>query len=563
MTSPQAEPTHVRRLVAVAVLLICIIAALVFRLVDLSVIKRHFLQNQWSQRAIREIVLPAYRGMITDRNGQPLAISTPVYAAWVDPTKVVLTQAQLISLSQFLSLEPSEIQDQLEKFKHKQFLYLKRDLSPTLATDLENLNIKGLFLERQYRRFYPEGESSSQLIGITNIDDIGQEGLELEYNSWLSGSPGLKKVIQDRYGNEVSSLGTLREPVPGHNLTLSIDNRLQYIAYHELDEGLKYFGAQSGSIVILDVKTGEILAMANAPSFNPNIRPKSESGIYRNRAVTDLFEPGSTMKTIAMATALSSGRYTPNSLVDTNPGYWFVDGKKVDDLDDGNNNGVITLTRVLEVSSNVGISKTILSLPHSNFLNMIHSFGFVQPTGIGFPGESDGYIATNADHSAFVLATIAFGYGISVNLLQLAHTYQTIANDGQETPLSLFMVNTPPQTKQVISPKVALELRGMLETVLDKHGGTAVAARVPNYIISGKTGTTRILGPHGYELNHHNAVFVGMAPATNPRLVIAVELHDPTKKAYFGGDVAGPIFAKVMGDALRILNVPPDNTAAT
>jgi cell division protein FtsI (penicillin-binding protein 3) len=559
MTSPQAEPSHLRRLLAVIVLLGFIIAALIIRLVDLSVIKRHFLQNQWSQRAIREVIIPAYRGMITDRAGEPLAISTPVYAAWVDPTKLVLTRSQLLSLSQFLSLEPNQINDILKKAKSKRFIYLKRDLSPTLASDIENLTIKGLFLERQYRRFYPEGEASSQLVGFTNIDDIGQEGLELEYNDWLAGKPGLKKIIQDRYGNEVSDLGTVREPTPGHNLMLSVDNHLQYLAYHALDEGIHEFGAHSGSIVILDVKTGESLAMANAPSFNPNARPTAETGVYRNRVVTDLFEPGSTMKTVAMATALSTGKYKPDSLVDTSPGYWFVDNKKVDD--DGFNNGVITLTRVLQVSSNVGISKIILSLPPALFLNMIHSLGFTQPTGIHFPGESDGYIASSAEHSSFVLATITFGYGISVNLLQLAHAYLTLANDGQQVPLSLFKIDASPVGKQILSPTVAVQLRTMLETVLERGGGTAVAARVPNYIISGKTGTTRMLGPHGYENNHHNAVFVGMAPATNPRLVIAVVLHDPTKKAYFGGDVAGPVFAKVMGDALRILNVPPDNTA--
>ncbi|MDX2164783.1 MAG: penicillin-binding protein 2 [Gammaproteobacteria bacterium] len=559
MTSPQADFFHFRRLVVVVVLLGIVISALVARLVDLSVVKRHFLQTQWSERAIRQIVIPAYRGMITDRNGQPLAISTPVYAAWIDPTKTTLTKDQLFSISKLIGVDANDIYLELEKNKSKRFVYLKRDLSPAIQTELNNLNIKGLFLERQYQRFYPDGEASSQLVGFTNIDDTGQDGLELQFNTWLSGTPGLKKIIQDRYGNEVSNLGTIHEPVPGHNLMLSIDNRLQYLAYHELDKGIKEFGAHDGSIIILDVKTGEILAMANAPSFNPNRRPSGESSIYRNRAVTDLFEPGSTMKTIAMATALSSGKFTPHSMVDTNPGYWTVDDKKIDD--DGYNNGVISLTRVLEVSSNVGISKTILSLPPTLFINMIHAFGFTQPTGLGFPGESDGHTAPNAEHSPFVLATMTFGYGISVNLLQLAHAYQIIANDGKDIPLSLFVVNSPVKAKQVVSPKVASELRTMLESVLDKGGGTAVAARVPNYIISGKTGTTRILGPHGYEKNHHNGVFVGMAPASNPRLVIAVILRDPTKKAYFGGDIAGPVFAKVMGDALRILNVPPDNTS--
>lgn len=565
MILPQGEPSHLRRLVAVIILLGLLITALITRLVDLSVIKQHFLQNQWSHRAIREIVIPAYRGMITDRNGEPLAISTPVYAAWIDPQKTTLSQTDINSLAKILLIDPDYLTNNLKKIKNiqsKRFIYIKRNLSPPIANAIQDLNIKGLFLERQYKRYYPAGEASSQLIGFTNIDDVGQEGIELQYNNWLAGKPGLKKIIQDRYGNEVSNLGVLREPTAGHDLALSIDNKLQYLAYRELSNGLEEFGAKSGSIIILDIKTGEILAMANAPSFNPNARPTGDNiGLYRNRAVTDLFEPGSTMKTIAMATALYSQKYQPNSIVDTNPGYWYIDNKKIED--DGVNEGVITLTRVLQVSSNVGISKVILSLPPSAFLNLIHAFGFTQPTGINFPGESNGAIASNAIHSPFVLATIAFGYGVSVNLLQLAHAYQTIANNGQMIPVSLIKLNSPPpaaSAKQVITPKVAEDLRIMLEKVLDRGGGTAIEARVPNYIISGKTGTTRILGPHGYEKNHHNSAFVGMAPATNPRLVVAVILHDPSKKAYLGGFVAGPVFSKVMGDALRILNVPPDNT---
>ena len=560
MTPPQAMPRHTWRLAVVIALLFLVGTALISRLVDLSVLDRHFLQNQWSQRAVRDIVLPAYRGMITDRNGEPLAISTPVYALWTNPQKLTLTPTQLTNLSLLLALPPAIIQHQLLKFKQKQFIYLKRDIPPDIAQQIKNLKLNGIFLEREYRRFYPQGESTAPLIGFTNIDDQGQAGLELEYNHWLAGKSGLKKIIQDRYGNAVVNLGVLQEPESGHDLVLSIDNRLQYLAYHALTQGLKNFAADSGAVVILDAQTGEILAMASAPSFNPNIRPTKMTDNYSNHSVADIFEPGSTMKTFAMATALSTGKYHPNTLINTNPGYWMVNNKKIDD--DNVNNGIISLTRVLQVSSNVGISKIILSLPSPSdlFIHMIKSVGFTKPTGINFPGENDGMIDPNATISPFVLATMSFGYSISVNLLQLAHAYSIIAHNGFDTPVSLFKVgnNNTASPPQAMSPVVATELRTMLESVLEK-GGTGVNAQVPNYIITGKTGTTRIAGSHGYENNHHNALFVGIAPASAPRLVIAVMIHNPTQHGYFGGVVAGPIFAKIMGDSLRILNVSPDN----
>jgi len=551
-------PHHLRRLWAVGVILTIAAAALVIRLIDLGVINRPFLQKQFSARTIRDVVIPSYRGIITDRNGEPLAISTPVYAAWADPKKLVMNNLELKKLAALLGISADSIKLYIQKNSKKQFVYLKRNLPPEIADQIKHLNIQGIALEKQYRRFYPEGESVTQVVGFTNIDDIGQEGVELAYNQWLQGSPGIKKILKDRFGNVVADLGVIREPVLGRDLTLSIDSRLQYIAYNALLNGVTEFGARSGSAVILDIHTGEILAMVSIPSYNPNARPPEVNGSYRNRAMTDVFEPGSTVKAIAMTTALSTGMYTPASTINTSPGYYYIDGNKVDD--DGYDNGVIDMTRILEVSSNVGMSKVMLSLPSKMlFLNMLHNLGFAQSTGIHFPGESIGHINPRDATSNFGYATLSFGYSIDVNLLQLAHAYATLGNNGVKVPLSLLKVNTVPQGVQVIKPEIAAEMRTMLESVLKRGGGTAVAARVPGYQVTGKTGTTRMLGPHGYEKNHHNAFFVGIAPASNPQLVVAVMLHDPAKKAYFGGFVAGPIFSKVMGESLRILNIPPDD----
>lgn len=557
---------HTTRLLLVGLVLLIFVSALLYRLVSLSIIHQKFLLDQCAERTVREVVIPSYRGIISDRNNEPLAISTPVYALWVDPKKLNFSPSPeaLSELAKLIAVSPQEINVILTKNKHRQFVYLQRDLSPQIADNIKQLHINGLFLEKQYRRFYPDGEIIAPVIGFTNIDDQGQEGLELQYNQWLSGQAGLRKVLKDRYGEVVADLGLKKDPLPGRNLTLSIDSRLQYLAYNELVKGIQEFGAEYGSIVIINIHTGEILAMANAPSFNPNIRSNEKSGAHKNHAVTDLFEPGSTVKTFAMTSALMTGKYHVNSLINTHPGYWYVEGEKIDD--DGHDEGVIDLTRILQVSSNVGMSKIILTVPRNVFLGLLSQLGFAKPSGINFPGENIGLINSHAEHSAFVYATVSFGYAISVNLLQLAHAYATLANNGVPVPLTLLKLDDESKaaimakkTTPVIPPNVTEEIRTMLESVLKKGGGTATAARVYNYRVTGKTGTTRILGPHGYEKTAHNSFFAGIAPATRPEIVVALELHKPTKKAYFGGDVAGPIFAKVMGNALRILNVEPDD----
>lgn len=368
---------------------------------------------------------------------------------------------------------------------------------------------------------------------------------------------GFGKVLKDRYGNTVADESTIKPQQPGQNLVLSIDSRIQYIAYRELLNGVQQFHAVSGSAVVLNVKTGEILAMVNVPSYNPNLRPTHEDDRYRNRAVTDVFEPGSTIKTFAVETALASGKFTPDSTVDTAPGWIMVDGKKVSD--DGYNNGVVDLTTILKVSSNVGMTKVILNTSNHALYNTLHTLGFGQITNSEFPGERSGELINRPVWSPFVLATLSFGYGVSVTTLQLAQAYATLANGGIKKPVTFLKINQPPAGEQVLDPKITHELLTMLESVLYDKGGTAPAARIPGYYVTGKTGTARILGPHGYEKDHHNGMFVGIAPASNPQLVVAIMIHDPQGAKYFGGDVAAPEFSRIMAQALRLLNIPPDN----
>jgi len=548
------------RYYAVIAILLLAMLGLVARLVDLTVINRAFLQGQGNARTLRTITIPAYRGMIVDRNNAPLAISTPVNSVWINPKDFAPSRTELTKLADLLNMSKADINDRAENAGDKEFVYLKRGIDPSTGKAIAALSIDGVYLQDEYKRFYPEGEVTAHVLGFTNIDDQGQEGLELAYNQWLGGADGLMKVLRDRYGHIVQTIDVLRKPKPGQNLQLSIDRRIQYFAFQDLAAGMAHFKAKSGSVVVLDVRTGEILAMVNWPSYNPNNRPAKDDGRYRNRAVTDLFEPGSTMKTFSMAAAMSTGKYSPNSTVDTSPGIIYINGHKVDD--DGHNNGVIDMADVLKVSSNVGMSKITLSLPPENWWNMVHNAGFGQATESGFPGERSGLLMNYRVWDPFVLATNSFGYGLSVTTLQLARAYAILAADGMKRPVSFLKVNTPPVGDQVMTPKIACGLRASLESVLSKSGGTAPLARVPGYRVTGKTGTAHIVGVHGYEKNDYNSIFVGMAPASRPRLVIAVVIHDPKNGQYFGGYVAGPVFSKIMGETLRLLNIPPDDLSS-
>ncbi len=532
-----------------------IFTALIGRMVYLMVIDKPFLQQQGDARVLRTIEIPAYRGMITDRNGEPLAVSSPVDDVWVNPQSFYATPQQLHQLANILEIPTWVLSAHINKNKKRGFLYLKRQIPPFVADQIDKLSIDGLFMQRTYRRYYPEGEVTAHIVGLTNIDDQGQEGLELQYNSILSGVPGLRKVIKDRLGNVVQNVSLIRDPKPGADIALSIDRRIQYIAYRDLKNSITEFGAQSGSIIVMSVKTGEVLAMANVPSYNPNNRPAIHDGRFRNRAVTDIFEPGSTMKTFAVTLSLMSGKFTPQSKINTSPGWTIISGHRVQDE---NNEGLIDVGGVLKYSSNVGVSKMILTLPRDALWQFYDKVGLGHSTDSGFPGESAGELPFHPVWNPFVVSTMSFGYALTVTLLQLAHFYTILANYGVEVPVSLRKIDTPPGGREIFPADIAKQVITMLETVVEP-GGTATKAHVDDYWVAGKTGTSRLVGTSGYEWNHHNSLFVGMAPASKPEIIVAVYIRDPTKINYFGGEVAAPVFAQVMSGALRILDIPPDH----
>lgn len=544
-----------RYLFIIAIFLFAVLV-LFARMVDLTLLQKQFLQKQGESRSKRVISIPALRGMIEDRNHFPLAISSPVSSLWINPQEFPLTHENTKAIAQKIAIPETKVYDQVEAYKHKSFVYIKRELTPAVADSIAALKIPGVYLQQEYKRFYPDGEVTAQLVGYTNIDGNGQEGMELAYNSWLTGQAGKELVLQDLRGNVVSVLKRIAEQKPGHHLTLSIDRRIQFLAYQALKEAVVHYQAKSGSAVVLDIKTGEVLAMVNQPSFNPNDRSAYNES-HRNRAVTDTFEPGSTMKAFSIMSALDSNQYTPDTVIDTAPGWWRVGRNWVrDEL----NYKQLTVTGVLQKSSNVGVAKMTLSLPGDQLWGMLQRVGFGQPTSSGFPGEQGGYLLHQSPWNPFVLATLAFGYGISVTTLQLAQAYAIIGNHGVKVPVSLLKGGNPGNEKpeHVIDPEVADQMLTMLEAVTGSDEGTGGQARVQGYRVAGKTGTARIAGPGGYYKHRYRGSFVGIAPVSHPRLVVAVVVIDPQGSAYYGGLIAAPAFSKIMSGALHILNIPPD-----
>ncbi|MFA5959355.1 MAG: penicillin-binding transpeptidase domain-containing protein [Tatlockia sp.] len=548
---------HPIRLAVVSLFFLAVLGALLWRMIDLTVLHRQFYQGQGDARSLRVIDIPAHRGMITDKEGYPLAVSTPVESVWINPKTFAPTKAQLATLCGLLNLSARQLTQSVQRASAREFLYLQRQLPPPLARQVDALQIPGINFQQEFKRYYPEGDSTAHLIGFTNIDDQGIEGLELAYQDWLMGMNGKKRVVKDRYGQVVEELGTLKSPRRGNNLVLSIDRRIQYLAFHELQNTMEKFAAKSGSVVVLDTQTGEILAAANAPSFNPNARGRYTLDSYRNRALTDTFEPGSVIKPFAIASALGSGLFRPSTIIDTRPSWMIVHGHTIRD---GHNYGVLNVTGVLEHSSNVGVAKMVLASPPEQLIGFLQRAGFGQRTESGYPGESDGSIVNAKDANPFVLGTLSFGYGMAVTALQLAKGYLLFANKGRLIPVTLLHTGTPLVGEQVLHEKTANEVLAMLESVTNE--GTGRSARVPGYRIAGKTGTAQIAGKNGYEKNRHIASFVGIAPASNPRLVIAVVIHEPTKNGYYAASVAAPLFAQVMSGALRILDVLPDQSTA-
>lgn len=546
---------HFARLVTVAVFFSLILIILIWRMVDLTVLHRQFLQGQGNARSLRVIDIPAYRGMITDRQGTPLAVSTPVESVWVNPKEFSPDEPQFMQLAKYLNLSPKELSRKVVQAQNREFLYLQRQLPPMLSKKIEALKIPGVNFQKEFKRYYPDSDSISQLLGFTNVDDQGLEGIELAYQDWLMGVVGKKRVIKDRLGRIIEELGIIKEPRPGHELPLSIDRRLQYLAYSELSKTVEEFAAKSGSVVVVDAENGEILAIANAPSYNPNSRGRYDRDTYRNRALTDTFEPGSVIKPFSIASALETGLFTPDTIIDTNPSWMSVHGHTVRDV---HNYGVLDVTGVLQHSSNVGVTKMVLASPPEQLIGLLQRSGFGQRTESAYPGESEGAIVKAKDANPFVLATLGFGYGLSVTALQLAKANLIFANKGRIMPVTLIHNDTPTLGEQVMQPKTAEQVLLMMEAVMGKDG-TGKSARVPGYRVAGKTGTARVAGKNGYKERKYTSSFIGIAPVSKPKFVVVVVIHEPSRKGYYAATVASPLFAKVMAGALRLFNVPNDD----
>jgi len=531
-----------------------IASSLVARAVHLQVLDKDFLNHQADTRHLRTESISAHRGTIVDRNGEPLAISTPVDSIWVNPKKFASAVDKLPQLAKALDLEPETLMRRITRSMHKEFLYLKRHLNPSTAQDVMALKLPGINIRREYRRYYPASEVTGHLVGFTNIDDEGQEGLELAMNHWLEGEPGAKRVLKDRLGRSIENVESIRPPHHGKDLRTSIDLRLQYLAYRTLKAAVKTHNARSGSVVILDVETGEVLAMVNQPTYNPNDRSQFVAERYRNRAITDIFEPGSSIKPLIVASALESGQYRPSSVIDTAPGYVTVGAKKIED---SRNLGRISLTTILVRSSNVGVTKVAMTLQPDQLWGTMAQFGLGEMTTSGFPGESAGMLTHHSNWRPISQATIAYGYGISVTPLQLAQAYSVIGNNGVMQPISLFAIEEAARGDRIISNETAIAVRRMLEEVV-RPGGTGTKASVDGYRIAGKTGTAWKFAKGGYSEDKYISIFAGLAPASNPRLATVVVIDEPSGGLYYGSDVAAPVFADVMSESLRLLAVPPD-----
>ncbi|MFT4712852.1 MAG: cell division protein FtsI (penicillin-binding protein 3) [Candidatus Azotimanducaceae bacterium] len=521
------------------------------RVVVLNIIDNDFLQDQGDARTIRIERINAHRGMIQDRRGKPLAISSPVVSLWANPQELLLAGEAIDELAQKLGVSNQEFRAKLAKNKTRSFVYLRRHLPPSLANEILDLKTKGVYSEREYQRYYPGGEVTAHLVGFTDIDDRGQEGIELSFDEWLKGIPGKKKVLKNRYGDIVRDIMPISEAQPGRNLELSVDLRIQYLAYRELKSAISYFNAEAGSVVILDVQTGEILALVNQPSYNPNNRTNLDLAAVRNRAVTDIFEPGSTVKPFTVAVALESGKYTKDSVVDTNPGFVKVGAKTIPDPV---NYGELTLGGIIEKSSQVGITKLALSLDEYDIWGMFSAVGFGESTGIGLMGESSGFLPSHRRWKDIERATFAYGYGLQVTPVQLAASYLTIASGGLKRPLSL-VGRSAVSDQRVMSKTIASELIAMLQRVAES--GTGSKASMEAYSVAGKTGTARKVGDSGYDDTRHVAFFAGMTPVESPRLVGIVMIDEPKGNLYGGGAIAAPVFSRVMAGALRLLNVTP------
>jgi len=528
-------------------------AALSVRAIYLQVWQSEFLTDQGEKRVQRIAPIPAYRGMITDRRGEPLAVSTPVETLWANPREAEPGAAQIQSLAHILDKNP----DQLAKLfadKSKAFVYIERLVEPPKAAQAKALKIAGLHSKPAYRRYYPAGEVTAHVLGITNVEDNGQEGLELAYHSWLTGEPGAQRVVKDRPGNVVEILERLKAPKPGRDLALSLNQHIQYLAYRELSDAVARHHAKAGAVVVLDARTGEILALANTPSFNPNSRATFEAARLRNRAVTDTFEPGSTMKPLFVAAALDAGTVRAETRIDTGPGWFMVGDKKITDT---HPKGIMSVSDAVQVSSNVALAKIALDMRGEDYWRLLTHAGLGAPPKSGMPGEVSGRLRPYNSWRPIEKATMSFGHGLSLSLLQLARAYTAFANEGVMPNLTALRREGAASGVRVMSAETARSVLGMLERVT-QDGGTAPMARVAGYRVAGKTGTAHKFIDGSYAGSRYVSSFVGLAPASDPRLVVAVMIDEPGGREYYGGLVAAPVFSRVMSGALRFMALPPD-----
>jgi len=536
----------------VAAFILIAFGVLAARSVWLQVVKNDFLQQKGESRYSRVIELSATRGRIADRSGDMLAVSTPVKSIWAIPEDAKLTPAQARELAALLEMDVGELNRRLAA--EKDFVFIKRQIPPDTAERIAALNLPGIHQQREYRRYYPAGEVTAHMLGFTGVEDKGQEGIELAFDAQLAGKPGSRRVIKDRLGRIVEDVESIRPPQDGKDLVLSLDAKVQYLAYTHLKQALAEHKAKAGGVVVLDAKTGEVLALANLPTYNPNNRVKLSGAQLRNRALTDVFEPGSTMKPFTAALALEKGRYRFDSQIQTAPGRLTIGSATIHDA---HPHGTLTLAQVIQKSSNVGVAKIAAGFAPEEMWRMFDDIGFGQPIRLGFPGEVGGRLRPHKTWRPIEQATMAYGHGISVTLMQLARAYLVFARDGDLIPLTLTRLDSAPVAgKSIFSAQTAREMRAMLEMAV-QPGGTAPRAQIPGYRVAGKTGTAHKL-EGGQYANRYVAAFVGFAPVSDPRLVVAVMVDEPSAGKYYGGEVAAPVFAQVMAGSLRTLGVAPD-----
>lgn len=555
------NPADAWRPTLLLLLMALCVGAAGWKAVALHVLERDFLQEEGDARTVRAVPLVANRGLITDRNGEPLAVSTPVMSLWADPSEINPRGEGIGELARLLELDAGALRARLEENRGRRFMYLQRHLAPFEAERALALGIPGVYEQQEYRRFYPHGEVTAHLVGFNDIDDNGQEGMERAYNAWLKGAPGSRRVIKDRRGNVIEALNTIELAQPGKDLRLSIDIRLQNLVYRELKSAYLERRATAATAVVLDVKTGEVLAAANQPSYNPHNKTLIDDlSVTRNRAFTDIYEPGSTMKPFTIAAALESGRFTPDTVIETGNGWMVVGGRTVQDLFAY---GTLTTTGVITKSSNVGTSLIAAEIGAGPIVDVLERFGFGRAPETGFPGEQAGVVPDPGRLGQHATAVLSFGYGVSATAVHLAQAYSIFADEGRRKPVSLLGLSEREiaglPRERVISPIIAAQVLEMLETVVDRsRGGAVTGARIPLYQVAGKTGTSHVVGASGYEENLHNSLFVGLAPATSPEIVVVVIVNEPRGDEHLGGQVAAPVFSGIAAGAMRILNVPPD-----